>query len=99
MLETPEQWETCQGDLITEWSQTKRKKSAAAREDEELELESALTSGLEMGEFGVSLTDFLSFFGPVFPYKAPFGNHTVYPVTLYVGSMLEVRFDFDFTRD
>jgi hypothetical protein len=44
----------------------------------------------EVAEFGVCLAGFLSCFGPVFPYYAPFSmywNGNVSPVPLYVGRM------------
>ena len=68
MLEMPEQWETCQGDPITE---------SVTRPREGNVLQSTKTKSWR-AEHSALTSDFLSFFGPVFPYNAPFWNHSVY---------------------
>ena len=85
MLEMPELWDPCRGELLTRaWNQPKRKKCAAVsnagrswRSEEHFDIRRG------DAEFGVCPAGFQSCFGPVFPHYAPFPtfwNDNVYPV-------------------
>ena len=91
MLEMPELWDTCGGELLTGSGTSPRERSVlqSTKLKGVGDLKRVLTSDMEMQSL-VSPDGFQSCFGPVFPHYAPFPmfwNGDVYPVPLYVGSM------------
>jgi hypothetical protein len=103
MLEMPEPWDTCQGELLTrEWNQPKSKRYLLQSTELERigDLKTILTSNTEMqilefAQLGFCLALVLTTVACLC-----FGNSNVYPLPLYVGSMwYAFIFNFDFTGD
>jgi hypothetical protein len=89
MMQMPQPWDTCQGQLLTRCGACTRGRSVLSTRLEKVgHLKSALTSDMNTA-FGDCSAGFQSCFDPVFPHYAvfpPFWNGNVYPVP-YVGSM------------